>query len=250
MENNDFLRNFVTVVVVSLVALYLVKIFNISYPLTLVTTTRSSELAVVGDGKVEAIPDTVYIDAGITVNKAASVEAAQKSIDDTNNKIISSLKAIDIEKADIQTSNYSISPDYNYTNNQTVLDGYNGNVTMTIKSHNPQTASKIIEAVTTAGANQIQGSRFVVDKPEIYRQQARDAAIKNAKDQAAQIAKNLGINLGKITNIVESTPGNNQVYSQAMSVPLTGGGMGGGGVNIEPGTQTVSSEVTLFFEKN
>ncbi|TRZ52395.1 DUF541 domain-containing protein [bacterium] len=249
MENKNFLRNFIAVVFISLFALYLVKVFNISYPLTLVTTSRSSELAVVGEGKVEAIPDTAYIDAGITVDKAASVDAAQKSINDTNNKIISALKAIGIEKTDIQTSNYSISPNYNYTNNQNVLDGYNGNVTLIIKSRDPQMASKVIEAVTSAGANQIQGSRFVVDKPELYREQARNAAIKNAKDQAVKIAKDLGIKLGKITNIVESTSANDLTYSKAL--PVSGGGMGGGGgVNIEPGSQTVTSEVTLYFEKN
>ena len=33
-----------------------------------------------------------------------------------------------------------------------------------IKVRDPQMASKVIESVTTAGANQIQGSRFVVDK--------------------------------------------------------------------------------------
>ena len=250
MENKNFLGNFIAVIFVSLVALYLVKIFNISYPLTLVTSSKSSELAVVGEGKVEAVPDTAYIDAGITVDKVSSVDEAQKKINDINNKIITDLKAIGIEKADIKTSNYSISPNYNYVNNENKLDGYNGNVTITIKVRDPQMASKVIEAVTTAGANQIQGSRFVIDKPELYREQARNAAIQNAKDQAAKIAKDLGIKLGRITNIVESSPSSNDlVYSKAL--PLSGGGMNASsGVNIEPGSQMVSSEVTLYFEKN
>ena len=249
MENKNFFGNFIAVIFVSLVALYLVKVFDISYPLTLVTSSKSSELAVVGEGKVEAVPDTAYVDAGITVNKASSVDEAQKKINDTNNKIIAGLKAIGIEKADIKTSNYSISPNYNYVNNENKLDGYNGNATITIKVRDQQMASKVIETVTTAGANQIQGYRFVVDKPELYREQARNAAIQNAKDKAAKIAKDLGIKLGKITNIIESSSSNNLVYYKAL--PLSGGGMGGSnGVNIEPGSQTVTSEVTLYFEKN
>lgn len=249
MGNKNFLGNFIAVIFVSLVALYLVKVFDISYPLTLVTTNKSSELAVVGEGKVEAVPDTAYVDAGITIDKASSVDEAQKKINDTNNKIIADLKAIGIQKTDIKTSNYSISPNYNYVNNENKLEGYNGNATITIKVRDPQMASKVIEAVTTAGANQIQGSRFVVDKPELYREEARNAAIKNAKDQAAKIAKDLGIKLGKITNIVESSSSNDISYSKAL--PLSVGGMGGSnGVNIEPGSQTVTSEVTLYFEKN
>ena len=246
MENKKFLGNFVVVVFVSLVALYLVKVFDISYPLTLVTTSKSSELAVVGEGKVDVTPDTAYVDAGITVNQVPSVGEAQKRIDETNNKIINSLREIGIEKGDVKTSNYSIYPNYKYENNDNKIDGYNGNATIEIKVRNPQMASKVIETVTTAGANQIQGSRFVVGKPELYREEARNAAIKNAKDQAQKIAKDLGIKLGKITNIVESSPDNPVFYSK--SILISGGG-GGGDVALEAGSQTITSVVTLYFEK-
>ncbi len=249
MENKSFLRNFISITFVSLVALYLVKVFNISYPLTLVTMSKSSELAVVGEGKVEVTPDTAYIDAGITIDKAPTVAEAQKTIDEINNKIIGSLREIGIEKADIKTSNYSINPNYKYENNENNIDGYNGNVTIEIKVRDPQLASKVIETVTTAGANQIQGSRFVVDKPELYREEARNAAIKNAKDQAQKLAKNLGIKLGKITNIVESSPNQPVLYKTMMAEGISAGG-GGGPTQIEPGSQTVTSIVTLYFEKN
>jgi len=106
-------------------------------------------------------------------------------------------------------------------------------------------ASKVIETATTAGANQIQGSRFVVDKPELYREEAREKAIKNAKEQAEKMAKNLGIKLGKIVNIIESSPSQPiAFYGKAYAE-----GLGGGGPILEQGTQTVTSVVTLYFEK-
>jgi len=247
MENKNFLGNFIAVVFISLVALYLVKIFDISYPLTLITTNKSTELAVVGEGKVDVTPDTAYIDVGITVDKASSVDEAQKKINETNNKIVNALKVIGIEKADIKTSNYSISPNYSYVNNEDKIDGYNANATVEIKVRNTQMASKVIDTVTAAGANQIQGSRFVVDKPELYREEARNIAINNAKDQAQKMAKDLGIKLGKVTNIIESSPDTSVLYSKAM--PVSGGGGGGGGAEIEAGSQTITSVVTLYFEK-
>ncbi len=248
MENKNFLLNFFVIVIVFLGALYLIKFFDISYPLTLVTTNKSTELAVVGEGKVEVTPDTAYIDAGIAVDRASSVAEAQKMINETNNKIISSLRKIGIEKADIKTSNYSINPSYKYENNENKVNGYNGNATIQIKVRDPQLASKVIETVISAGANQIQGSRFVVDKPELYREEARNTAIKNAKDQAQKMAKNLGIKLGKITNIVESLSNQPVLYKTMMAEGIGADGRGGP-AQIEPGSQTITSVVTLYFEK-
>lgn len=247
MENKNFSGNFLAAVIFTILGLLTIKFFNISYPMTIVNTTQSSELAVVGEGKVEVTPDTAYIDAGITIDKASSVGEAQKKINEINNKIINALREIGIEKADIKTSNYSINPNYKYENNENRVDGYNGNVTIEIKVRDPQLASKVIETVTTAGANQINGSRFVVNKPELYREEARNAAIKNAKDQALKIAKDLGIKLGKITNIVESSPGQTTlpIYAK-LSADSVGGG---GGPTIEQGSQTITSVVTLYFEK-
>lgn len=248
MENKGFSRNFLSAVIITILGLLTIKVFNISYPMTVVNTTRSSELAVVGEGKVEVTPDTAYVDAGITVNKESSVGEVQKKINEINNKIVNSLREIGIEKSDIKTSNYSINPNYKYENNENKIDGYNGNVTIEIKVRDPQLAAKVIETVTNSGANQIQGSRFVVDKPETYREQARNVAIKNAKEQASKIAKDLGIKLGNIVNIVESSPGQSIPVSYGKIAAEAFGG-GGGAPIIEQGSQTLTSVVTLYFEK-
>lgn len=248
MRNDQhFLFNFVVIVAVIVIALFVVKTFDISYPLTVINSTKSSELAVVGEGKLDVTPDTAYIDAGITVDNRATVAAVQQTINTVNNDIIEALRGLGIEKSDIKTSNYSVYPNYNYDNNVNTINGYNGNATIEVKVRSIEMVSQVIEEVTAAGANQIQGVRFVIDKPEDFREQVREMAIKNAKEQAEKLAKDLGINLGKITNIVESTPQTGIVYpmyDRAME------GVGGGGAPIvEQGTQTLTSVVTLYFEK-
>ena len=246
MENNKhFLFNFVITVSVVVIALFVIKVLDISYPLSVVNSSRSSELAVVGEGKLEVTPDTAYVDAGITVDNRSTVASVQQTINTVNNDIIEALRALGIEKGDIKTSNYSVYPNYMYENNANAISGYNGNATIEVKVRNVQMVSSVIEEVTTAGANQIQGVRFSIDKPEAYREQVRDMAIKNAKDQAEKLAKDLGITLGKITNIVETTPQTVIVY------PMYDRAMGGGGGApvVEQGTQTLTSTVTLYFEK-
>lgn len=247
MENNKhFLFHFVTVVSVVVIALFFIKTLDISYPLTVVNTTKASELAVVGEGKIEVTPDTAYVDAGITVDNRGTVSEVQQTMNTINNKIINVLRDMGIEKGDIKTSNYSVYPNYRYDNNVNTISGYNGNATIQVKVRNVQMVSQVIEEVTGAGANQIQGVRFSIDKPESYREQVRDMAIKNARAQAEKLAKDLGITLGKVSNIVESSPQSGSplpMYDRAMSAG------GGGGPEVEQGTQTLTSVVTLYFEK-
>lgn len=104
MENtNNFVRNFIIATIVAVAALFTVKYFDISYPLTIVNTSRSTELAVVGEGKVEVSPDTAYVDAGITVDNRGTVKEVQDTINTINNKIINALRDMGIEKTDIKT---------------------------------------------------------------------------------------------------------------------------------------------------
>lgn len=242
-----YVRIGILITIFSLLVLYFIKVFDISYPITIVTSTKSSELSVVGEGKIDVVPDIAYVDAGVSINNAVTVEEAQKNMDEVNNKIIQAMQGLGIKKTDIQTSNYSINPNYTYENNQNKLSGYNGNASITIKVRTVSMVTKVIEEVTKAGANQIQGARFDVNSPESYREQARNLAIKNAKEQAQKIAQNLGLHLGKVVNIVESTPDQNPIVYPMATAKLGMGG--GGGAQVEPGTQTISSVVTLFFER-
>lgn len=226
----------------TLIALLVVKKLDITYPLTITTTTKSTELAVVGEGKVEVVPDTAYIDVGISVNDIETADKAQEMLSSVNNKIIEAVKKLGIAKEEIKTSNYSIYPAYKYEENK--VTGYNGNATVTIKVRDAKLASQVITEATNVGANQIHGVRFEIDKPEKYREQARDKAIENAKSQAERLAQKLGIRLGKIVNMVESSP--DRVYPFYANEKSA---LGGGSPVIEPGSQTITSTVTLYFER-
>jgi uncharacterized protein len=245
---NSFFPKTIFFALTILVLLALIKLFNLSYPVEIANTNKTTELSVVGEGKVDVVPNIAYVDLGISVTNVPTVEEAQKNIDLTNNKIIDSVLKLGIKKADIKTSNYSIFPNTVYDSTQSKTTGYNGNVTVNIKVTNIQLASKVIEEATKAGANQVDGTRFEVESPEKYREEARNKAIANAKEQAQKLAKTLDIKLGKVTNIIEVNDTNGyQPMMQKSAVALLGGG--GGGAQLESGTQTVSSVVTLYFEK-
>lgn len=230
--------------------LVLVRVFNISYPVMVMQTNKSTELSVVGEGKVDVVPDTANIDVGINIANAATVEAAQSSIDKTNNAVIAAMQKLGIAKENIKTSNYSIYPAYDYSEGRgDTITGYTGNVTISIKTKNIGQVSQVIAEATKAGANQVQGTRFEVEDPDKYRKEARDEAIQNAKTQAQQLADSLDIKLGKVVNIVEYSGGSSGPIMPFVNAAADKAMGGGGGPAIEPGSQTITSVVTLYFEK-
>lgn len=226
--------------------LLVIKFADIGYPLHVSVSNRSAELAVVGEGKVEVSPDIAYVDVGVTVNSQPTVEVAQNKLKETNNNIVEALKKIGIDEKNIKTINYSVYPNYSYENSKSTIAGYDGTATVSVKTRDTEQVSTIIETATNAGANQVNNTRMVVESPEKYREEAREKAIQNAKDQANKLAKSLNIKLGKVTNMVESTGGGGALFQGGFAAREMGGG---GGPALEAGTETVTSVVTLYFEK-
>ena len=250
MVLNKTIITYAILLVLTGIFLWVVNFFNISYPLSITSKSASGELSVVGEGKVDITPDIASVDLGIIVNDAKSVEEAQNKINIVNNAIIAGMKSVGIDPKDIKTSNYSISPNYNYNEGGNTITGYNGNVTVTIKVRDTEKLPEVIQVSTKSGANQVMGTNYSVDKPEIYREQAREKAIANAKEQAEKLANQLGIRLGEITNIVESTGGYEPpiYYDRAMTLEKDAGS-NIPSPDLQPGSQTITSTVTLFFEK-
>lgn len=225
-----------------------VRFFNLAIPVSVTTSNVSRELSVVGEGKVDVTPDTAYVELGITVEKAPSADEAQKRMSERNNQLVAAVKALGIKDEDIKTTNFSVYPNYIWNEGRNTPDGYNGNVNLSVKTKDITLASRIVDTATKAGANQIMGTRFVVDTPEKYRAEAREKAIANAREQAQKIADSLGIRLGSVINVVESSPGvvPQPMFEKSMMAPLGGGG----GADLSAGTQTITSVVTLYFDKN
>lgn len=253
LRENRILANFFGILILTFIFLWLVNYFNISYPLSIAQRTVSGELSVVGVGRVDATPDTASVNLGIVSNNAASIKEAQEEINTINNAIVSGLTSIGISEEDIKTSNYSITPNYDYSERgQGEITGYNGNATVTVKVDDISKLPEIIQAGTEGGANEVMGTNYSIEEPEKYQREARDLAIENAKAEAQRLASQLGIKLGRIVNIVEYSSGGGPVPMFYEKEAISIDGMGGGSApapDLQPGSQTITSTVTLYFEK-
>lgn len=242
------MKNYIRFVVITLIALWLINVLGISYPIRVTTSTTSAEFSISGDGKVDAIPDTALLTTGIVVTNAKTAKAAQDDLNEKNNALGNALIKQGVELKDIQTTQYSVYPIYdNSTSGTQKVTGYNGSVSISIRTRKLGTIGELLTVITEAGANQVQGVEYTIDDISKYRSQARERAIANAKEQAKQVATNTGIKLGKIINIVESGSGMPQPYQSMMGLERSDAKVDS--ANLQPGSQTITSSVTVFFEK-
>lgn len=217
----------------------------IPFSVTSVTTQKTDSFSVTGEGKVTIIPDIANVSLGVSAN-GTTVKQVQEDMNRRINAVSAAVKALGVAEKDIQTSNYSVSPDYDGSGPRQRITGYNANSTLTIKIRDIEKINAVIDAAAGAGANQIGGISFDVDDKTKAQNEAREKAVAEAKRKASDAARIAGFSLGKIINYSEDFGGYPGPLYAADRLPLAGGGEAK--TNVEPGSTEVRVTVTLSFE--
>ena len=133
-------------------------------------------ITIEGRGEVMAAPDMAQITSGVTTQGATAREAL-----DANTaamaELIAELKANGIAARDIQTSGFSVNPNYVYTDERDAngytlppkINGYQVSNTVTVTVRKLDTLGSILDKSVTIGANTVNGVSFsVADPSELY----------------------------------------------------------------------------------
>ncbi len=220
-------------------------------------------ISVTGESEVFAKPDVVELSFSVSKD-AKTVGEAQKNSTEKINEIISYLKDMKVDDADIKTTDYSVYPKYEYQravsclgmmngycpDGKQILVGYTVNQTVDIKVRKIDDAGKILVAIGDKGATNVSGLNFTVDKKKEVEADARNKAIQDAQKKADVLAKNLGVKLTRVINFSEG------------QAPTPYYGMGGGMMktasfaapeaapapSIPVGENKFTSNVTITYE--
>jgi uncharacterized protein YggE len=203
-------------------------------------------ISVTGVGEVIVTPDTANIQIGVqTFNQELSV--AQADSNEQTQNIIDTLTSAGVKKADIQTSNFSVSVRQDYDDKGVPTDvlGYDVYNTLSVTVRNLDDLGTILDQVVGAGANQIYGITFYRSDLTDATSTAREAAVKDARERADQLAAAAGVEIGAIVNITEG-------YSQSVTPVDYGKGYAGemaadSAVPIQAGSQSVQIIVTITY---
>ena len=212
------------------------------------TSEQIYTITVSGEGKVTAVPDIAKVSLGL-VTSNSKVEVARQENVNKMNALIAAVKGLGVEGKDIETTQYTIAPQYDWTDGRQVLRGYEVNQTVSVKIRDLEKVGTVLDAAGTAGANQVGGLDFTIDEPEVLRQQAREKALQNATDKATALAKIGNVKLGKLVSFNEdggSTPP--AFYERTMMLKAETDQASGAVPTMEPGSQDIISNVTVTYE--
>ncbi|MBI2004595.1 SIMPL domain-containing protein [Patescibacteria group bacterium] len=212
-----------------------------------------------GHGEVLAVPDIATFTFSV-VSEKTTVAEAQADATKKINAIESYLEGAGIDKKDIQTSDYSIYPQYEYqqivcvaypcTPGKQVLKGYEVRQTTTIKVRDTAKAGELLAGVGGKGATEVSGLTFTFDDPDNVQAQARDKAIADAKQKAQALAKELGVRLVRVVSFNENSYGGPIYYAKGMEMGIGGSAaaMPVAAPEISTGQNKVTSDVSITYE--
>lgn len=259
------LRTAILVVVILLGLFLAVKVFAETASLRYIGSgmPATNTITISGHGEAFAVPDIATFTFGV-VSEKPTVAGAQEDVTTKANAITEYLKSAGIEAKDIQTTDYSVYPQYDYITTVCVagricppgeqkLRGYEVRQTTTVKVRDTEKAGDLLTNVGTRGATEVSGLNFTFDDRDAVQQEARDEAIANAKEKAEVLADSLGVNIVRVVSYNESGnyPPPMPYYAKDMALGREGG-METMAQNAAPeisvGQNKITSDVSVTYE--
>ncbi|MDD1782943.1 oxidative stress defense protein [Enterovibrio sp. ZSDZ35] len=170
-------------------------------PLASAATPEFPHLETVGVGEVVATPDTATVNIAVSL-KRTSAKAAKQASDDAVAALLSRLEEMGLKKADVDSANLSLQPQYSYPKSgEPKLTGYQANRNVTVTVRDLAQLNTILDGALSDGINRVNNISFSSSKEKALKEQARMAAIADAKEKASSLANGFGEELAGVWEI-------------------------------------------------
>ncbi|MHB8072096.1 MAG: SIMPL domain-containing protein [Candidatus Cryosericum sp.] len=201
----------------------------------------SRVVAATGTAQKTFVPDIAHLDLGVQTD-APAVQKAQQDNAVTMKNVVTALKAAGVKDEDIQTSNFWVNQNYEYSSGQSVPTGWRVSNSVTVTA-DPANISSLIDAASKAGANIFNSVTFDVTNREELKAGLMKEAVANARAKAQGTLEGTTHTLGEMLAIEADWSRPSIVYPAAGA-----GGADTGGAAIETGTNMLSVSVSVRFE--
>ncbi len=212
------------------------------------TTLPQGLLTVGGYAEAKTDADMATIRLGVET-QAKTAKEAQASTNALANRLIeAALKVVSDRKA-YQTSDLSLEPVYSqpsgYPGSATAqppkLIGYRALNVLTVRVDDVTKVGPLVDAVTDAGATNVDSISFGLKDSKAARRQALIDAVRDARSKAEAMAAGLGLRLGDVYSVDEGgLPVVRPYEAPAMAMRVAG-------TPVMTGEVSLSASVTLRF---
>jgi uncharacterized protein YggE len=241
---SKYLRTLASILTVSAVA----GVVALAMPANGAGTADDRFITVTGVGTISVVPDAVRFSA--TVSELAATNAtALSSASASAAAVRAALKDKGVASKDIRSASISVYPEYSWTQNSgTKITGYRASQSFDVLVRKAANAGVIIEAVVNAGGDSVQLGGVIPTtlNPATASEEARSAAVANAKSKATSYARLLGTSVGKVLSLEEQSA---PVYSSPY--PMAKNGVSSdSAVELDLGEQDVTVTITVRWAIN
>lgn len=201
------------------------------------TSFEKQTIAVTGSSEVSSKPDlaSVYITIE-TLNKSA--EDSKNANSEISEAVVRNLKALGFGEGEIQTSQFSIYPEYSWDNGKQELKGYRTVNSLKVNITDFDLIGIVVDKAVDGGAN-IASINFELSskKQNELKVQALEQATSDARNQAEAVAKGAGKKLGKLVSITTQPE-----YRYYPYVAYAASGEGSSGLDAKQAVTSISPQ--------
>ncbi|HZF93275.1 MAG TPA: SIMPL domain-containing protein [Allosphingosinicella sp.] len=229
---------------------------------------NSALLSLTAEGRSTRTPDLALFTAGVVTQGRTAAEALSENSRQMA-AVVAALRRAGVAERDIQTSSLNLIPRYTNPERDAMIRaretrepyvppaepsaprivGYDARNHVQVRVRRVAEMGRIIDALASAGANEIHGPNFTMDEPRAALDEARAAAVAEARQRAELYARAAGMRVVRIVSITEAGG-----YYPAQGIMVTGmrtfdvGSPPPPPAPVSPGELSLGVNVSVQFE--
>ena len=145
--------------------------------------SSDNRITVSGMEEVKAVPDMAQIQYSVYTQAATAQECQEENAKNVN-QTLETLKGLGVEEKSIQTSDYGLSPIYDWNSGRQKITGYQMSTSITVSDIPVENAGKIITASVASGVNELDSVQYLCSDYDEKYQEALKMAVEMAKNKA------------------------------------------------------------------
>ncbi len=212
----------------------------------------AAEITVSASAGVRLVPDKATVSFGVTTQEQTAEKAQSKNSEAVKN-VMEVLTGRGVEEKSIRTASYSMYPQYDWSDGEQRIVGYNVTTKLTVQDQDIEDLGALFSACVAAGINNVDNVSFLCSGYDEAYRQALAQAVADSRLKAEALAQAAGKTLGEPVAITEGWQDTSARYGRNAEVPLAmkeAAAQDSAGPSLQPGETEIVANVTAIYRMN